>query len=203
MTIVNRRTFKLKTGKAGEAAQILLDMCAAWPACTGARVYSSMFGPENDLVAAEYEFEDLSAYGENWAAFNASPLAQEFMARMGPLEAASHHNEIRQSVAATSVDGAGNAVAWRSVIYGQSQMPKLIPTLIAEFVTPAERAVRISVPESGWWGEVTLEVEFESLSEYESSLAEWWVRPSTAAYLEAMGTMVSPGGRIELWQIHR
>lgn len=203
MTIINRRTYTLKPGKVDEAVKILLETREAWPEYTGPfRVYSPWFGPQDDVVAVEFEYEDLADMETQWAAFFATPLNQEFMARMGPLEVASHHNEIRRLVAATTADGAGNAIAFRNVLFGQSQNPKLVQSQVGEFVTPNEGVVRISVPETGWWGEVTTEFEFEDFSDYEAKVAEWWARPATAAYFEAINPMVSPGGRTELWHTH-
>ena len=124
------------------------------------------------------------------------------MAQFGQMEVAAHHNELRRSVAVTSADGAVNNIAWRNVMYGQAQVQQLIQAQIAEFVAPAEIVVRISVPESGAWGEVTTEMEFESFGALEAKLAEWMARPTSAAYIEGVNPLISPGGHTELWDIH-
>jgi len=203
MTILNRRTFAIKPGKMREAVAVLQQAHAAYDGYDGpVRVYSSMFG-DADLLQAEYEYDTLADYEAMWAAWGQSPVAAELMASMSPLEVRAHNNALRDVVAANDVDGSANRIAIRYVRWPEGPGWADVPAAdIAEFVEPGEVVARLSSPHTGWWGEITLEMEFVSLADFEARQAEWMARPTSAAYNEAQIARLRPGGRVEVWLIH-
>jgi hypothetical protein len=66
---------------------------------------------------------------------------------------------------------------------------------IAEFVTPGEVVARLSSLHTGWWREVTLEMELAGLADFEAKSAEWAARATTPAYLEVQMPRITFGGR--------
>ena len=203
MAFINRRTFKVKRGKNAEALAVLRETHEAWSyGYSGPiRMYSPVFGTEN-LIVVEYEYSNLTEYESMWAAYTASPEAAAFQAKFGPLEATAHHNELRRLVAATDLDGSANNIAVRFVRYIASNWQEVYAANMAELVTPREGVVRISSPETGWWAEITIELEYRSLCDYEARVAERYARPTTAAYLDVVDRNLTPEGRTEVWRIH-
>ena len=105
--------------------------------------------------------------------------------------------------AANDVDGSNNTIAIRYIRLADGPgRPDLMAADIAEFVTPGEVVARLSSRHTGWWGELTLELEFESLADYEARGAAWAARPTSPAFRKVLVASVRPGGRTEVWRIH-
>ena len=206
MKIINRRLFKIKMGMLQKAAAMMREEIEAFAAEGGysgpGRIYLPHFAPQGTL-AVEWEYEDLAAYEAQWAEYGARPASADFLAKFGQLEFIASHNQIRRSIAANDVDGTQNGIAvrWFRLIKGDT-FQEVISSTVAEFVTPGERVARISVPETGWRGSFALEMEYESLAEYEEALTEWSGRPETEDYLKTMHSNLRKGGRTEVWEIH-
>ncbi len=60
---------------------------------------------------------------------------------------------------------------------------------------------RIYVPSIDTFDKVSIEVEFESLEEYEKGWAEWFARPETAAFVEKWSDLTESGGHNEIWTL--
>lgn len=206
MKIINRRLFKIKMGKMQEAAAMVRDEVNAVAAEGGysgpGRIYLPHFAPEN-ILAVEWEYESLAAYESQWAEYGARPETAEFQTKFGPLRSGPGHNEIRYLLAANEVEGSQNniAVRWVKLIKPEA-FDDIQAATVAEFVTPGEWVARLSRPETGWFGEQTLEIEYESLTAYEDARAEWSARPTTGDFVKILNAGLREGGRTEVWEIY-
>jgi hypothetical protein len=59
--------------------------------------------------------------------------------------------------------------------------------------------VRIYTPETGSFGVVAVEWEYDSLEEYGKLWAEYYATPETPAAMEKWDELTRPGGTNELW----
>ena len=90
--IVQRGTFRIKTGHMDEAAALVLAEGKSHPP-KHFRVYTSHTGPVNTL-AMEWEFENLAEYEQYWAESDAKPETAAFLEKW---------NELREPVGATEI----------------------------------------------------------------------------------------------------
>ena len=206
MTIINRRLFKIKMGKMQEAAAMLREEIEAFTAEGGysgpGRIYLPHFAPEN-ILAVEWEYEDLEAYESQWAEYAVRPASADFLAKFRRLESAAGHNEIRHLLAANEVEGSQNNIAVRWIkLIKPGAFDDVQAATVAEFVTPGEWVARLSNPETGWFGEQTLEIEYESLTAYVDARAEWSARSTTADFVKILNAGLREGGRTEVWDIY-
>jgi hypothetical protein len=91
--IVNRRTFRIKNGKAQKVAEMMKseNERLKWPVTH--RIYTANIAPFN-LVIGEWEFEDLAAYEKFWTDWFALPETEAFMKKWNALTRSGGTNEI-------------------------------------------------------------------------------------------------------------
>ena len=75
--------------------------------------------------------------------------------------------------------------------------------LLREMFGGIDRPVRISTCYIGPERTVALEIEFESLEQYEKSRAEWRTTPEAATFLERRRELIDGPGNHGIWVLHQ
>ena len=92
--LVNRRTFNVKRGQTDEAVALVKAEIEQFSSYTHAfRIYSPETG-SFDVVAVEWEYENLEEYERIWAEWGATPEAATFMEKWYDLTERGGTNEI-------------------------------------------------------------------------------------------------------------
>jgi len=76
--------------------------------------------------------------------------------------------------------------------------------VVALLVADRERTgntFRLYTSDIGPFDVVAIEIEFESLEEYEKGWAEWRARPEVAAFMEKWYDLTESGGNNEIWTL--
>lgn len=93
--LVNRRTFVVKRGYMNEA--VALQVAERERTGTAYRIYMSSIGPF-DVIALEFEGENLEEYERVWAEYFASPEAAQFLEKWYEVTETGGTNEIWELV---------------------------------------------------------------------------------------------------------
>lgn len=92
--LVNRRTFNVKNGRTDEAVTLLKEAIAQFTTYTRtSRIYTPETG-SFDVVAVEWEYENLEEYERRWAEWGATPEAATFLERWYAVTERGGANEI-------------------------------------------------------------------------------------------------------------
>lgn len=79
-------------------------------------------------------------------------------------------------------------------------MEELVALLVAERER-LDSDYRIYAPGISPFDVVVLELEFESLEEYETAWAEWSASPESDEFMEKFNGLTLPGGTNEVWTL--
>ena len=77
----------------------------------------------------------------------------------------------------------------------------LLKALAEKLQSTNPRAYRIYVPEFAPFDVLCIEVDFDSLAEYQQYWAEYFAQPETTAFLERWYELTDTGGTNELWEL--
>jgi len=86
------------------------------------------------------------------------------------------------------------------------RMQEAVALVLKEVAAERERGgmsgpVRVYTSSIGTFDQMAVEWEYENLAVYEKGWAEWWARPTNAAFMQKWFELTKGGGSNEVWDL--
>lgn len=205
--IIEREVHCIPDGRWSDAVQALREEDNATRYVVGdayqpARVYTSIFGPDEQL-AVEWTSASMAERDANWAAWRGTGRAPAFFEKWGAHGGGMVSGEILELISASLLDaGAGGiAVRWTRIpVFGKPL--DLIDLWTRWIVDTGKYTARVMRPLFAGHTRAILEMEFADLADYQTQFQAWLDQPGIEAFWETYRQVVRPGGATEVWRLH-